>query len=116
MKTIVALGLALALTGCWQMQAQGGGGGGGKAVAFQADVVPVLKAHCAACHTEGNPTVPFFMFNADGSANYANVQEHGTQMVDAVTAGRMPKGQPGSVAKADLAKLSGWVAAGSKDD
>jgi hypothetical protein len=114
MKTIMALGLALALTGCWQMHQGGGGGGGG--VSFAKDVAPMLKANCAACHTEGNPLTPFYYFKADGSPDVASVQEHGAQMVDAIKKGRMPKGNPGSVPAKDLAKFEAWVKAGAKDN
>ncbi|MDB5099181.1 MAG: hypothetical protein JWM80_3602 [Cyanobacteria bacterium RYN_339] len=94
------------------------GGGGGNVdvqVSFKDQVVPILQAHCAKCHTEGRPA-PFFMFNADGSPNRDAVAFHVDQMVEAVRSGKMPKDAPGSVSDAELATLEAWSQQGLQDN
>jgi len=96
-------------------QPGGGGGGGDVQVSFKSQVVPILQAHCAKCHTEGRPS-PFAMFNKDGTPNQATVAFRITDMIGAIRTGKMPKDAPGSVTSAEIATLEAWAAQGAQDN
>jgi uncharacterized membrane protein len=94
----------------------GGGGGGDVQVSFKSQVVPILQAHCAKCHVQGNPNVPFAMFNQDGTADHDSVAYRIDQMTAAIRAGRMPKDKPGSVSDAEISTLEAWSQQGGQDN
>lgn len=86
-------------------------------LSFQADVVPIVRQHCAACHSAGGPGASkVLMFDASGTAQAAQLQGQIGPMIAAVNAGRMPLGQPNSVPASQMAVLTAWQTAGAPID
>jgi hypothetical protein len=77
------------------------------AVSFQAQVVPVLRAHCARCHVVGG-TGPFAMFDADGTPRFQTVHDRIRTVVEAIETKYMPLDAPGSVTAAEIQVLRAW--------
>jgi mono/diheme cytochrome c family protein len=85
------------------------------AVGFSADVVPVLREHCIACHVTGG-IGPFAMFDASHTPQYGTIKSHIDAMIAAIQANRMPLGKPGTVRADQVAILLAWQAAGAPPD
>lgn len=82
---------------------------------FQAQVVPVLRAHCIKCHGVGG-TGPFAMFDADGTPRYQTVHDRITSMLEAIETRYMPLDAPGAVTDAEIQALRAWRDAQAPDD
>jgi mono/diheme cytochrome c family protein len=79
---------------------------------FRTEVVPILRKHCASCHTEGRGGAKALtMFNAAGEPQYEAVKENIGRMLLEIQAGRMPKGKPDSLTQAEFDTLDMWGAA-----
>lgn len=92
-------------------------GSTGAAVSFKTEVTPILKTHCASCHSTGGPGAgKVEMFDASGEALHGNISPKIASMVNAIKTGRMPLGAPNSVPSADVAKLESWGAAGAPNN
>lgn len=98
----------------------GGGGfvvGGEARVSFQRDVVPVLRLHCAGCHTAPGPGAEALaIFDAAGNPNHAVVEARVGQMLLEIQTGRMPEDKPNSVPPAAFRALDVWAASGTPDN
>ena len=86
-------------------------------VSFKRDVAPVLRLHCAGCHTAPalDAAVPAF-FDAAGNPDHAVVQAHAGLMLLELQTGRMPKGKPDSVPADQFRTLDVWAASGAPDN
>jgi mono/diheme cytochrome c family protein len=90
---------------------------GEKPVSFRDQVVPVLRQHCATCHTAGGPGASYVtMFDAQGAPQYANVKDSIGWMLLAIQNGRMPKDAPNSLSKDEFDTLDNWAAADTPDN
>jgi len=90
----------------------GPGGGGLFIPRFTEDVVPILKTHCAQCHTPAGPG-SFAMFAADGTPDYATIHAKMGQMLQAIDAKRMPPDQTKPVTTQETAMLRAWQSVGA---
>lgn len=112
--TILAFGVLGGVTGCqWSGTSTASAGVSVKMVSFRGEVVPVLRQHCAGCHTLGRPaaqSVP--MFGTSGEALYEGIKPHYYHMLYTIDSGQMPKGKPGTVSLAETALLKAWRDAG----
>lgn len=91
--------------------------GGEALVSFKRDVVPVLRLHCAGCHTA--PTAEadaVALFDAAGNPDHAVVQAHIGQMLLELQTGRMPMGEPYSVPPEQFRLLDVWGASGTPEN
>jgi uncharacterized membrane protein len=86
-----------------------------KTVQFTADVVPILRQHCSACHVTGG-IGPFAMFDASGTPQYQTVHDRIKDMITAIKGNVMPLGKPGSVPAESIAVLQAWSDAGAPAD
>lgn len=114
---ILACGVLGGMAGCQWTGTPAATGPGVKAASFRGEVVPVLRQHCAGCHTLGRPgaqRVP--MFDADGEALYEGLKPHFYHMLYTIETGQMPKGRPGTVAPAETLRLKAWWDAGMPDN
>jgi mono/diheme cytochrome c family protein len=86
-------------------------------VTFVGDVAPVLKQHCAACHTTGGiGASKVTMFNEAGEAQYSAIKARIGDMLEQINDGKMPLGKPNSVPAADVKKLEAWKTAGAPNN
>jgi mono/diheme cytochrome c family protein len=88
-----------------------------KTASFRGEVVPVLREHCAGCHTLGRPgatSVP--MFDEAGEALYQGIRPHFYHMLYTIDSGQMPKGRPGSLPAEASLRLKAWRDAGMPDN
>lgn len=115
---ILACGVMGGVAGCqWTGASTAAAGQSAKAASFQGEVVPVLRRHCAGCHTLGRPgaqRVP--MFDASGEALYVALKPHFYHMIYTIESGQMPKGRPGTVPTAEMLRLKAWAEAGMPDN
>lgn len=128
-RIAILCGASIVLAGCsallppalWPKAATpsspAGGGSSASAVSFKTDVTPILKQHCAACHsTGGGGAAKVEMFDASGKALHANIGPKIPTMINAIKTGRMPLGNPNSVPEADVKKLEDWAGAGAPNN
>lgn len=115
--TAMACGL-LGLASCqWPGTSLAPTGQAVKTTSYRGEVVPVLRAHCAGCHTLGRPgaaAVP--MFDAAGEPLYQVIRLHFYHMIYTIDSGQMPKGKPGSVPAEASLRLKAWRDAGMPDN
>jgi mono/diheme cytochrome c family protein len=79
---------------------------------FRTEVVPILRKHCAGCHTEGRGGAQALtMFNAAGEPQHEAVKENIGRMLLEIQSGRMPKGKPDSLTQDEFDTLDMWGAA-----
>lgn len=79
---------------------------------FRSEVVPILRKHCASCHTAGRGgAAALTMFNAAGEPQYEAVKENIGRMLLEIQSGRMPKGKPDSLTQDEFDALDMWGAA-----
>lgn len=86
-------------------------------VTFLGDVAPVLKQHCAACHSTGGIGADkVAMFNTAGEPQHAAIKARIGDMLVQIKDGKMPLGKPNSVPAADVQKLEAWKTAGAPNN
>lgn len=84
------------------------------AVSYKADVVPMLREHCASCHVPGGGVPEHaHWFDAAGEPQYQTIKDHAGIMVRLIKAGEMPKGRPNSVPPELVEELDSWRKAGA---
>lgn len=90
------------------------GGNGTVAVSYKADVVPMLRTHCASCHVPGGgvPTHAYW-FDAAGEPQYQAIKDHAGIMVRLIKSGEMPKGRPNAMPPELVEELDAWRTAGA---
>jgi hypothetical protein len=82
------------------------------AKSYRLEVIPILRQHCASCHTAGGPGAEALtMFDAAGEPQYAAIKENIGRMLLEIQSGRMPKGKPDSLSKEEFDVLDLWGAA-----
>lgn len=87
------------------------------AVSFRTQVVPVLRQHCAGCHTAGTSGAhALTMFDAEGAPQHRPVKAQFGRLLIELQAGRMPKGQPYSLTSEEFTLLDMWGAAEMPDN
>jgi mono/diheme cytochrome c family protein len=87
------------------------------APSFLREVTPILKQHCAGCHTgSGGGASAVAMFDAADLPQYAVIKARMGDMLDAVKSGRMPLGKPNSVPADQIQTLEAWHAAGGPNN
>lgn len=88
-----------------------------KVVSFSSDVVPILTQHCAQCHKAGGiGSGAVTMFSETGSPQYTAIKAEIASMIQAIEAGQMPLGEPGSVPDAQVNTLDAWRDAGAPNN
>jgi uncharacterized membrane protein len=90
--------------------------GGAGVVSLKADVAPILKNHCAQCHSGPGASAGLQMFDAGGNAQHATLKARMGDMVGAIKSGYMPLGKPSSVPADQVQKLDDWNKAGGPDN
>lgn len=92
----------------------GNGTVNGKVISYKADVVPMLRTHCASCHVPGGgvPTHAYW-FDAAGQPQYQTIKDHAGVMILKIRTGEMPKGAPNSVPPQLVEELDAWRKAGA---
>lgn len=88
----------------------------GRTVSFRAEVVPILQAHCAGCHSLGRQAAAVPMFDAQGTPIHRAIKTHFFHMLMAIDEGTMPRDKPGSVPAEQVSVLKAWWAAGAPED
>lgn len=87
------------------------------AKSYRLEVIPILRQHCASCHTAGGPGAKALaMFDAAGEPRYTAIKENIGRMLLEIQAGRMPKGKPNSLSKEEFDVLDLWGAAEMPDN
>ncbi len=87
------------------------------AVSFRTDVVPILRAHCIACHLPGGIAPREYQyFDAAQNPQHAVVKRKIGEMVTAIKAGRMPLNASGSLSASEIATLEAYRDAGAPDN
>jgi mono/diheme cytochrome c family protein len=87
------------------------------AKSYRLEVIPILRQHCAGCHTAGaGGARALTMFDAAGEPQYAAIKENIGRMLLEIQSGRMPKGKPNSLTKAEFDVLDLWGAAEMPDN
>lgn len=87
------------------------------AKSYRLEVIPILRQHCASCHTAGGGgSKALTMFDAAGEPQYAAIKENIGRMLLEIQSGRMPKGKPNSLTKAEFDVLDLWGAAEMPDN
>lgn len=87
------------------------------AKSYRLEVIPILRQHCAGCHTAGGPGAKALaMFDAAGEPRYTAIKENIGRMLLEIQAGRMPKGKPNALSKEEFDVLDLWGAAEMPDN
>ena len=87
------------------------------AVKFRTEVVPILRQHCASCHTAGGAgAAALTMFDEQGEPQHAAIQRQIGRMLLEIQSGRMPKGKPDSLSEDEFNTLDRWGAAEAPDN
>ena len=89
--------------------------GGSAKVSFGKDVVPVLRRHCAECHT-GSCGNGVAFFDAAGYPTHRAVERHAGQILLSLQTGRMPAGRPYAIPSDQFRLLDVWAASGAPDN
>jgi hypothetical protein len=86
-------------------------------ISFRSQVVPVLRTHCAGCHTEGGEgAAHLMMFDGRGEPQHAVIRGAMGRMLLEIQAGRMPKGRPNSLTLEEFKTLDSWGATEMPDN
>jgi mono/diheme cytochrome c family protein len=87
------------------------------AKSYRLEVIPILRQHCASCHTAGGAGAEALaMFDAAGEPQFAAIKENIGRMLLEIQSGRMPKGKPNSLSKEEFDVLDLWGAAEMPDN
>ncbi|HMQ15893.1 MAG TPA: hypothetical protein PKC49_07965, partial [Phycisphaerae bacterium] len=132
------VGCGLAGTGCPNSNADPNDPNDGPSASFATDIVPILTAHCAGCHSPGGFAFTFITMDLRAANAYqdlvgvASVQASGrvrivpgdaaaSYLIEKVTqdqpqvGARMPLNRD-PLSDADIARLREWIDAGALDN
>ena len=86
-------------------------------VSFKQEIVPLLRQHCAACHTSTSSSGQAIeMFDARSEPRHAMIAANVGPMLLEIQTGRMPAGKPNSIPAEQFRALDVWAASGAPDN